>query len=73
MNRDRTEPTVASYPASVDYQKYDHYYYVLFYKVKLQNKQSDHAYQYSKIIANGIELCAHYAGDFIFTGKVAVN
>ena len=46
---------------------------MLLYKFKFQNKQSDQPHQYSKIIANGIELCTEDAGDFKFPGKIAVN
>jgi len=55
------------------HKKYDEYDNVLFYKFKFENKQSDQAYQYSKIITNGIELCTEDAGDFKFSGKITVD
>ncbi len=46
---------------------------MLLYKFKLQNKQSDQAYKYGKIIANGIELCTENTGDLKFPGKITVD
>ena len=55
------------------HKKYDEYDNMLFNKFKLQNKQSDQAYQYCKIIANGVESCTQDTGDFKFPGKISVD
>ena len=46
---------------------------MLINEFHLGYKQSDDAYKYGQIIANGIKFCTQDAGYFIFPGKKSVN